>query len=106
MKNPTVEQLNEIQEKWMKFDPHSSKQQKDEMFKQMSLYPTAHLSVSKDMKLANVIVSGMPMWANARPIGESIKWLLDYAHTASGVRTDVGWCGELERWVDTSKIMP
>jgi len=102
-----VDELNAIQDRWMKLDPHAPKAVKDEVFSLMKRYPEGYLSVSKDLKTANAMIAQSPMWANKRPIGDALKWLLNYKpHSVGLIRTDVAWCGELGRWVDISSVMP
>lgn len=110
MKNtpPTVGELNEIQRQWMALESTATDKEKNRVFALMKSYPRAYLSVTKDKSMASVMVDNCPMWAQARPIKDALRWLMDLRdhrqHT--GVRTDVAWCAALEKWVDVSEVMP
>jgi len=105
---PTVAELNDIQTQWMKLDPHAPDKEKNRVFALMKLYPRAYLSVDAAKANGSAMVDGCPVWASPRPIRDALRWLMDLRDHRQhpGVRTDVAWCGALEKWVDISEVMP
>lgn len=98
MNPPTLDELNAIQQQWMKLDPtESTEAERQKVFAQMRRLPRAHCSVSNDGKQANVMVDGGPMWALSRPTQDAVRWLKEFNHP--GTRTDVAWCGAKGEWV-------
>jgi hypothetical protein len=97
-KLPTVDELNAVQDEWMKLDSNGPEKEKNRV---LALYaaviPKSYLGVSEDKMLAGLMIDGAPIYANKRPIEEVIKHAQSFPHRV--IRTDVAWCGSIGRFV-------
>jgi len=107
MKNnnpPTVEQLNDIQSKWMALQSSDPNPVKSNVFKLMELFPNRYLSVSEDGNIASVVLDGQPFGSEAKPVKDALKILKDCTTEWNKNRTrfDIGWCGKTGQWITLS----
>lgn len=89
----TVDRLNEIQAQWMALDSADPQPVKQRVFTAMKLFPSCHLSLSRDGKLANVFNSGAPMFAEGRPIDEAKHFA-----EVRGIQTRFAW--QCDKWTE------
>lgn len=95
---PTAQELNAIQQDWMKIDPtESTPAERQAIYKRLELYPKAYLSLNSDKTQANAVIDGALAWAFARPIADALKWLQSLNHPKA--RTDVAWHSTAGQWV-------
>ena len=88
----TLHRLNKINRAWMELDPFATDRKKLEVFALMRETPTKYLSGSLKYGFG-IIVNGMPLWAEARPVAEAIE-----AAKEMGIQTRFAW--DAPKWIE------
>lgn len=97
---PSLGRLNCVQGLWMRLDARVHPMSfQERVLAAMAIFPNIYLNVDEAQTRCNVIWDGVPLWSEARPMAEGLRWLKATKAEGRNVRLDVAWCGNTGRWV-------
>jgi hypothetical protein len=91
-------ELNEIHEAWMSLEADAPQAEKARVFAMMEKMPLSCIAATPDLRSGIVMLHGLPIWSCARPIGEAVAYLKNYATRSNKTRFDVVWVGSKRQW--------
>jgi len=102
---PTIEQLNNAQDEWMKLASDAPKEETNRVIKPYNaVVPKAYLNVTPDKAMAGLMIDGAPMWAERRPLAEALAFVRNFNanmfRERPPIREDIAWCGHEGKWVN------
>lgn len=97
----TIEELNSIQDEWMKLDCNAPEKEKQRVFKLMEKMPSSYVSLSADGTTASVMQHNLPI-TNTMPAKQAIEYAKSLAkERPHQMQTRFAW--QCPKWIELNQ---